>query len=166
MTCRLILMRHAKSSWDDPYESDHQRPLNARGRKSAVALGHWMRDLGLMPDEILCSTSIRTRETCELLGLDLAPRLLPGLYHASAGEMLGILRGAKSDCILMIGHNPGIGELAERLVSARPTHPRFFDYPTGATLVVDFKIDNWSDLQTGTGHAAHFVVPRVLLGEN
>lgn len=165
MTLRLILMRHAKSSWGDPYLSDHERPLNERGRRSAKALGDWIRKNGLQPDEVLCSTSRRTQETFELLDLPQDVHLLPTLYHASANEMLNIARGAKGNCVLMLGHNPGIGEFAARMVASRPVHPRFFDYPTGATLVVDFPIEDWSDLQPATGSPVDFVIPRSLPGE-
>lgn len=163
MTVRLILMRHAKSSWDDPYLSDHDRPLNGRGRRSANALGDWMRENALRPDEVLCSTSQRTQETFERLGLDQDIQLLPALYHATAQEMLGLLKGAKGRCVLMISHNPGIGEFAERLVASRPDHPRFFDYPTGSTLVVDFPFDDWLDIRPATGRPVDFVIPRALL---
>lgn len=144
---------------------DHDRPLNGRGRRSATALGDWLRETELIPDQILCSTSVRTRETCERLRLDLQPDLIAALYHASAPEMIDTLKGARGACVLMLGHNPGIAECAQNLVAQRPTHPRFLDYPSGATLVVDFRIDEWIDLAPGSGHTAHFVIPRELLGE-
>ena len=76
--------------------------------------------------------------------------------------MLARLRAASGDRILMIGHNPGIAEFAARLLSASPDHDRFDDYPTGATLVADFAIDDWSALSEGTGRAAAFIIPRSL----
>ena len=65
MTLQLILMRHAKSSWDDPAAADFDRPLNGRGRRSAKALGHWLRQRGWLPDRVLCSSARRTRETLD-----------------------------------------------------------------------------------------------------
>ncbi|MGX0904826.1 phosphohistidine phosphatase [Roseovarius sp. MBR-79] len=162
---RLILMRHAKSDWGTPGLPDHARPLNKRGRRSATALGDWLRAEGLVPGEILCSTAARTQETCARLGLPLAPRLLDSLYMAEAADMLAALRAVRADLVLMIGHNPGIAEFAARLVAAPHDHPRFDDYPTGATLVAEFDIADWQDLQEGTGRAARFVIPRELLNE-
>ncbi len=160
---RLILMRHAKSDWGDPTLPDHARPLNRRGRRSAAALGAWLRAEGVVPNEILCSPATRTRQTCALLRLPLAPCLVDSLYMAGPEDMLAVLRAAHADTVLMIGHNPGIAEFAARLLAAPPDHPRFDDYPTGATLVADFAISDWAMLKEGTGHAARFVIPRDLL---
>lgn len=162
MAKTLILTRHAKSSWDDPMLPDHDRPLNGRGWRSARAIGNWMRDRGWLPDQAISSTSQRTRETYAGLALDLDASFTGDLYHASASEMLETLRGANGDVVLMLGHNPGICWFAERLVAAPPDHPRFTDYPTCATLVARFPIDNWADLGWGTGEVLDFVIPREL----
>ena len=159
---RLILMRHAKSDWADPSLPDHDRPLNKRGRRAATALGHWLRAAGLHPDQALCSSAARTQETCARLALPFDPERHPALYLAEAPDMLRTLRAAQGDTVLMIGHNPGIAELAAHLVATPPAHGRFEDYPTGATLVAEFDIDTWRDLQPGTGRAQHFVIPREL----
>ena len=163
MTRRLILMRHAKSSWKHPGLDDHARPLNGRGRRSATALGAWLRSKGLAPDHILSSSSMRTRETCIGLGFSCDMSFLDGLYHAGPDQMLQVLRGAGRNCVLMLGHNPGIAWLAGQLVSAPPDHPRFHDYPTCATLVVEFPIDDWRNLRVGTGQVMHFITPRELV---
>ena len=162
MTRRLIVMRHAKSSWDHPGLRDHDRPLNGRGRRSAAALGRWLRDEGYLPDQILSSTSARTRETCLRLGLDAPADYLPALYHAAPSDMFGALRGSTGQCVLMLGHNPGIAGFAEALMAVPPDHPRFPDYPTCATLVADFDLSDWRDLEPGTGRAVAFVIPREL----
>ncbi|RXV64752.1 phosphoglycerate mutase [Roseovarius sp. A46] len=160
---RLVLMRHAKSDWGDPALPDHARPLNERGRRSATALGDWLRTIDAVPDQILCSSSARTQETCARLKLPLAPELHDALYLAEAPDMLRLLRGATGSQVLMLGHNPGIAEFAARLVAAPPDHYRFGDYPTGATLVARFEIDDWADVAPGTGTALHFVIPRDLI---
>lgn len=162
MTTRLILMRHAKSSWDSPFGEDHQRPLNGRGQRSALTLGHWLRENDYIPDEIFCSSSTRTRETCTRLKLTTEPAFLDELYHASASKMLSILKGAVGNCVLMVGHNPGIASFAHSLVEFPPNHSRFGDYPTGATLVVDFPAPSWGGLRPGTGDVVDFVIPREL----
>ena len=94
---RLILTRHAKSAWDDPTLADHDRPLNARGRRSALALGDWLASRGYEPEEVLCSSARRTQETWAMVAaapVEVRPllRIEPGLYHASPDKMLTILR--------------------------------------------------------------------------
>ncbi len=172
MTLRLILMRHAKSSWDDPLQSDHDRPLNDRGRASARAIGSWLRQKGHLPDLVLCSSATRTRET--LAGLDLPPegtevRILQPLYHAPARRMLDLLgREAggtpPATTVMILGHNPGCGGFAETLLSRQPAHPRFADFPTAATLVADLPAETWDKARFFTGDAVDFITPRALIG--
>ena len=161
---RLILMRHAKSDWGDPGLPDTARPLNKRGRRAATALGDWLHNTDALPDQILCSTATRAQETCARLALPLPPDLLDRLYMAEPPAMLAALRRARGDTVLMIGHNPGIAGFAARLLAAPPDHDRFDDYPTGATLIAEFDIDDWTDLQERTGRAVEFITPRALTG--
>ena len=159
---RLILTRHAKSSWDDPDQDDHGRPLNARGRRAALELGEWLHSRGYEPDEVLCSTAERTRETwfrALAAPLEVTPRVsyVDSLYHATPDVMLAALQKATGDCVMMIGHNPGIGELAAMLPAQPPLDPDFRRFPTAATLVVDFQIDDWADLRPGEGSVMDFV---------
>ena len=160
--CRLILTRHAKSSWDDPMQQDHDRPLNERGRRSARELGDWLASRGYEPEEVLCSTAERTRETWERAAaapLEVLPKVRyeAGLYHASADQMLTILRSAKSATVMMLGHNPGIADFAAVLPARLPMDPDFRRYPTAATLVVDFQADSWADIMPGQGSVMDFV---------
>lgn len=159
---RLILTRHAKSAWDDPTMDDHDRPLNDRGRRSARELGDWLASRGYDPEEVLCSTSARTQETWERVAqavFETLPqlRLMPELYHASPDVMLAALRKAKAPTVMMLGHNPGIAEFARMLPARAPLEPDFRRYPTAATLVVDFHIDDWADLRPGEGSVRDFV---------
>ena len=166
MTRRLILTRHAKSDWDNPLLDDHDRPLNDRGVRSAAAIGNWLAARDLRPDALLCSTARRTRDTwagiADKLGRGTAEHFLPELYHASSDRILAAIHGMTEPTLMLIGHNPGIGDAAARLVSDPPDHPRFMAYPTGATLVVDFRTDDWRGVLWGTGQVAEFVVPRDL----
>lgn len=160
--CRLILTRHAKSSWDDPRQDDHERPLNARGARSAQELGDWLASRGYDPEEVLCSTSARTRQTWDKVveaAISTRPdvRYESALYHASPDQMLKVLRTATAPTVMLIGHNPGIAEFAAQLPARRPNHPDFRRYPTAATLVVDFQIPNWSELRLGDGSVLDFV---------
>ncbi|MDF3607904.1 histidine phosphatase family protein [Paracoccus sp. DMF-8] len=159
---RLILTRHAKSSWDNPELTDHDRPLNARGRRSALELGDWLASRGYDPEEVLCSTAQRTRETWEWVSsaiLEVRPniRFEAGLYHASPEKMLQILQTAAAPTVLMIGHNPGIAEFAAMLPARVPVDPDFRRYPTAATLVIDFQTDKWADVRPGQGSVLDFV---------
>lgn len=158
---RLILMRHAKSDWSLG-TADADRPLNGRGRRTALAMGDWLRDMAYLPHEILCSSAVRTRETLELTAMKAPTSYRKALYLAEADNLLTALRGATGDCVLMVGHNPGIGDFAHVLVSEPPAHERWDDYPTCATLVADFDVATWSDLQPGTGQITDFVVGRDL----
>lgn len=165
---RLILTRHAKSSWDDPLTPDHDRPLNDRGKAAAADLGQWLASRGHVPGEVLCSDALRTRKTFAGLApaLPATPvlELKPALYHAGPDVMLAVLRHATADVVMMIGHNPGIAEFAHRLVARAPRHDGFPRYPTGATLVADFDVATWADVQFGMGSAVDFIVPRELVG--
>lgn len=164
MTLRLILMRHAKSDWGSVLLSDHERPLNSRGQISARAMGGWLRDRGDQPDLTLSSDARRTHETVKGVGFPGDIRLTHDLYHASTDAMLRVLRGAgTAGCVLMVGHNPGIADFAERLLQVPADHPRFSDYPTCATLIADFDVDAWRDVRLGTGLAVAFAIPREIL---
>ncbi|MBR9842681.1 MAG: histidine phosphatase family protein [Rhodobacteraceae bacterium] len=163
MTLKLILSRHAKSSWKHGDLSDHDRPLNKRGRASAEAIGHWLRKKGFSPDTVLSSTSERTRETYDLMGFEAKPDFTRSLYLASAPVMLDTLRKASGETVLMLGHNPGTGEMAERLAKKLPKHSRFLDYPTCATTVFEFQAESWADVRFGEGKVLAFTVPRDLI---
>ncbi len=159
---RLILIRHAKSDWGTPALADHDRPLNGRGQRSARAIGHWLREKHYLPGSAYSSTAKRTCETWEGLDIDAPITFTRKLYHAEATAMLEVLRAARANTVLMLGHNPGIGDFAAMLLGAPPEHRDFDRYPTCATLVADFEIEDWADLNFGLGHARDFVVPREL----
>ncbi|MGL6209596.1 MAG: SixA phosphatase family protein [Paracoccaceae bacterium] len=165
---RLILTRHAKSSWDDPTTADHDRPLNERGKAASADLGQWLASRGYIPDEVLCSDALRTRKTWSGIAPALPGtpvlELKPALYHAGPEVMLAVLRHAKADTVMMIGHNPGIAEFADRLCAHPPLHADFSRYPTGATLVVDFAVGDWAHADFGQGSAIDFKVPREVVG--
>ena len=161
---RLILIRHAKSGWEDPFADDHARVLTERGRNAATALGRWMVDHGYLPQVILCSDSARTIETmdCIKAAFDTQPNMILDkmLYHPSPDTILEQCRKRPEGVIAVIAHNPGIGMLADALLRKRPDHRRFVDYPTGATTVMDFD----GDLDFGAGQLVDFTVPRDLTG--
>ncbi|QCO55249.1 histidine phosphatase family protein [Pseudorhodobacter turbinis] len=164
MTKRLILTRHAKSSWDDPLMSDHDRPLNDRGNVAAADLGQWLASRGYIPGEVLCSDALRTQETYVRIAAEMpdaaAVTLKPALYNAGPDVLLAVLRKATAETVMIIAHNPGIAEFAARLVARAPANAEFPRYPTGATLVVDFTEDDWKGVAFGAGATLDFVIPR------
>jgi len=161
---RLILIRHGKSSWDDPFGNDHARTLNQRGRDAAQAIGTWLQANGYIPDLMLVSDAVRTVETSDLIrpAFNDAPliKFKPSLYHAAPDTILDLVRREDANCIAVIAHNPGIGMLATGLVRQPPAHPRFGDYPTCATTVIDFD----GEVARGKGKVIDFTVPRDLIG--
>ncbi|MCB1365525.1 MAG: histidine phosphatase family protein [Rhodobacteraceae bacterium] len=163
MTKTLILMRHAKSSWDNPGLSDYDRKLTKRGKRSAKVLGDWLRGRGWLPDQILCSAAARTRKTCAGLELETEAEFTDNLYRVTSNQMLRVLSQASGDVVLMLGHNPAVQKFAETIVDEAPEHPRFRDYPTGATLVVQFDVDSWDRVAWRGGKVLDFVVPRDLM---
>lgn len=166
MTLRLILMRHAKSDWEDALASDHERILNKRGRNSCDVIGPWLARHGYLPDQVLCSDAARTQETWARLGPHLpdAPRveLHSDLYLAGPAKLLSALKSATGQTVAMLAHNPGIGDFASGILAQRPSHAQFARFPTLSTLVADFDIDQWSDLERASGRATDFIVPRDL----
>src|SRR3954454_5791713 len=117
---QLLLLRHAKSSWDDPALSDHARPINARGRRAAAAIAQAMRELGLAPDIVLVSSARRTLQTLEALTPFDDPALIEpmdALYLAPWRSLLEALRAVPETArsVLLLGHNPGLHELAMAL---------------------------------------------------
>lgn len=111
----LYLLRHAKSSWDDPRLSDHDRPLNQRGINSAKRIGKLMVERGFVPEIIVCSTSVRTRETIDLVveASGIEPNIIydDRIYEASLGDLLEVLNDYDRDRVLVVCHNPGIESL-------------------------------------------------------
>jgi phosphohistidine phosphatase len=166
MTRTLILIRHAKSDWDDPGLDDHDRRLNDRGRLSAPRIGAWLAEQGTTPDVVLCSTARRTRETWDGIATELTATPKPvytrALYHAAPVDMLNAIRDSDAACLAVVAHNPGIGALAWSLCSTRPQHQKFGLYPTGATLILSFDVDHMSDIAPGQGQVAGFAIPREL----
>jgi phosphohistidine phosphatase len=167
MTHRLLLLRHAKSSWDDASLPDHDRPLAKRGRRAAERIGAHLRSLALLPDLVLCSSARRTRETLERLALEgVESRVDDRLYGASDGEILSRIRDVSADVetLLVVGHNPGMQDLAIELSRSDPAEPadRLREgFPTGAIAVFD--VDGpWTELTPGRARLASVLVPRKL----
>lgn len=165
MTKRLILIRHAKSSWDAPFD-DHARTLNDRGRTATAAIGNWLRSNSYLPDAIYTSDAARTLETTNIIvdALGTAPAVtsVPKMYHGAPETLLNVLQRAEGATVMLVAHNPGIAFFAEDIVAQAPIHSRFLDYPTCATLVCDFPINNWADAVPRSAQVIDFIVPKDL----
>jgi phosphohistidine phosphatase len=172
---RLFLFRHAKSSWTDPGLDDQDRPLNPRGQKAAPLIGRFMRAHELVPDLVLCSPARRARDSWKLASAELgtAPRLVmeKGLYDfGNGGRILDTVRGkadtAKS--VLVVGHNPSIERLAQRLIGKGDVKLRkrlAKKYPTGALALIVFDAADWHGVEDGKGTLSVFIRPRDLAKE-
>jgi phosphohistidine phosphatase len=150
----LLLLRHAKSSWDDPALADHDRPLAPRGRKAAKRIGARLRADGTEVDLVLCSSARRARDTLELVAPPGRVEIDGSLYGASADELLVRLRQVADDItsVMLVGHNPGMHDLVIRLLSDAD-QPAVDAFPTGALATLTFT-GSWRSL---TGRRAGLV---------
>ena len=162
------LLRHAKSDWSDRALADHDRPLARRGRRDAKRIAKHLRRLGLVPELVLCSSAERTRETLELIRPALrGSRVLidERLYAASSDELLEQLRAVPEPVasVMLIGHNPGIQELALALAAAGAERERLSaKFPTGALATLAVPAAAWSRLAAGEAELTAFVAPKQL----
>jgi phosphohistidine phosphatase len=175
---KLVLLRHAKSAWPDL--PDHERPLAGRGRRDAPVMGRWLRAAGHVPDQVLCSTARRTRETWQRaqpeLGVAPPVRFEDQVYEASAAQLLDLARPTPPavKTLLIVGHAPGIPDLA--LLLAGAAAPADGDggsgvvpqavigrmrvkFPTAAIAVLELT-GPWDRLGPGTARLTGFVTPR------
>jgi phosphohistidine phosphatase len=172
----LTLLRHAKSGWDAPVARDFDRPLNARGRKAARAMGREMRRLGLGFDLVLASPAVRVTETLTELAQGYGAAVETGfdetIYLAPVDLLLALVRTADDgdSRLLLVGHNPGMEQLALLLSGAGPLRDEVAaKYPTAALAEIAFDIDHWRDAGPGKGRLKRFIRPRELgegLGPN
>ena len=163
---RVILIRHAKSSWANMGQADHDRPLNDRGQNAATKLGRWLNDNSYIPDQLISSTAKRCVETWgqleQILNLGIKPEYDRRLFHSHVGNMLEKLQDATGSVVLMLGHNPSIAGFAEELLEVIPKSDNFFRYPTAATTIIDFDIEDWSKLTLRSGQLHSFIIPSEL----
>jgi phosphohistidine phosphatase len=180
---KLVLLRHAKSAWPD--EPDHERPLARRGRRNAPVMGRWLRTAGHLPDQVLCSTARRARETWQLaeagLGCTVPASLDDRVYEGSAEVLLDVIRHVSPDLrtVLLVGHDPAVPELALMLAAAGPparadaeddtASAALLDrmrakFPTAAVAVLEFG-QRWDQLAAGSARLTCFVTPRDLEAE-
>lgn len=159
---RLLILRHAKSSWKDASLSDHDRPLNKRGKKAAPRMGELLAEENLLPDLIVSSTAVRARTTAEraakTAGYEGAIVLERAIYHGTPAGILEVVAKVPDvvDRLLIVGHNPGFEELVLRLTGA---YERF---PTAALANVELDIETWREAPHGRGRLLDLWRPREL----
>ena len=166
----LTLLRHAKSGWDDPVTRDFDRPLNPRGRRAARTVGAEMKAQGLVFDLVLASPARRVTETVEEVAAGygaIAARYDERLYLASAATLLDIVRHAPESVerLLLVGHNPGMEELALRLARRHGERLRGeveTKYPTGTLAEIELPAGRWAEVGEGAGRILRFIRPRDL----
>lgn len=159
----LILMRHAKSDWGDEALTDHDRPLNSRGRRDAPRMARWLESVGLVPDRILSSTAQRTRETVSLMSQAWtnSPHTMfrESLYLATAETMLQSIsqQGRDASRLMVLAHNPGIAHLVSHLSD------QFVDMPTAAIAIFQLEKMAWNRIRPDqTMNLVHYMRPKAL----
>jgi phosphohistidine phosphatase len=162
----LLLLRHAKSSWDDPALEDFDRPLAPRGKRDAPRMGELIRSSGVDVDLVVCSKAARAKETLKLAAkaakADWSVEYTDEIYEASAQRLADLVRRLPNDAdtVLLVGHNPGFEDLVRYLCS--PDAGMSVTMPTAALACLAFESDRWEDAGKGAGALRWLVVPKVL----
>jgi phosphohistidine phosphatase len=172
---RLMLLRHAKTESDAPSGRDQDRRLDERGRSDAADIGDFIAQHPPFPDLVLVSPAVRARQTWELAWTMMQARVpepqvewVAELYGAEAVQLLHSIRiahGSDPRRLMLVGHNPGMHELALALTgdgNAAERHELARNLPTSGLAIFDFEIEDWSDVSFGRGRLITFVTPRLL----
>lgn len=159
----LLLMRHAKSDWGDSGLSDHDRPLNRRGMRDAPRMADWLRSTTGIPDLILSSTALRTRQSVQQMtqawDQDPATEFRESLYLASAESILNTIasQSGDADCVMVVAHNPGISHLVSQLSG------QSIEMPTAAIAVIRLTSCSWHQISASAQfELAHWMRPKSL----
>ncbi len=162
----LLVMRHAKSSWHNANLDDHDRPLNHRGKQDAPRMGHWLREQQLVPERIVTSTAKRARSTAKAVAktCGFAGEVLRDstLYLAEPDAYLPVFRNSPEncECVMVVGHNPGVEGLVECLTE------NYTRMPTAAIARIELSLDTWHNLDdTTVGRLVQTCCPKELPGE-
>jgi phosphohistidine phosphatase len=159
---RLILMRHGKSSWDDPDLPDFQRPLNKRGKRDAPMMARRLQDRLERPDLILTSSAERAISTARIVADEISfPKKKivqgKGLYLAASGELLDVLQTINNSInrVILCGHNPGLTNLGNYLANLN-----IDNIPTCGVVCLDLAVESWANLSQGCGVLIYFDFPK------
>jgi len=160
---RLTVVRHAKSSWNDPRAADHDRKLSGRGERDAPRMGRRLRARNVKPSLILSSTAERALATARIIAVELElpsefPTAEPELYHAWPYTILDIVRRQDDACsdLMIVGHNPGFTEFVNALI---PDF-RLDNLPTAGVVAVELDVDSWRDVEAGSARLLFYDYPK------
>ena len=160
---RLILLRHAKSSWSDHGLPDFERSLSTRGERDAPRMGARLRERGIRPDLVLSSPALRARRTAKLVAEALgypddAIRLDATLYLAAPEEILALVtvQADTVNCLLVVGHNPGLTEVTNLLLPEL----ELANLPTAGTVVVDCTTERWTEVRNAQRRLVYYDYPK------
>lgn len=166
----LTLLRHAKSGWDDPVARDFDRPLNDKGRRAAQTMGRHLRDEGFAFDHVVASPAVRVMETLDAIASGYGRKLDPvwerRIYLASAATLLDVVHDLPDSAghVLLVGHNPGLEDLAMLLVPPGGTLRSRIEekYPTATLARLATGATTWRDVAEGQARLERYVRPRDL----
>jgi len=158
----LLLLRHAKSSWDEPALRDFDRPLAGRGKRDAPRIGKALAERGPLPELVVCSTAARTRATIKAVAkaarIEAEVQFEDVVYGASSAELVKLIRRlpGEKNCVMVVGHNPGLEDLVERLTGSSRR------MPTAALACIEFQVGGWDGIEDGEGKLAWLLTPKEL----
>jgi len=159
----ILVLRHAKSDWNAASGSDHERPLNARGRRAAECMGRFLARVGRVPDGVVSSSAVRARTTVDLASEagDWGRPILsePALYETHPDGVLALARTLTDEwaSVLLAGHEPTSSAFTGRCVGAASLR-----FPTAALARIDFDVESWSQVDFGRGRLIFFVTPKLV----
>lgn len=160
----LLLMRHGKSDWAASFATDHERPINRRGRRASAAMGAWLSGIGAQPEVVVSSSAIRARTTAERAilagGFDAPLTIEPAIYEASARDLVEVVVAlpAEAETAMLVGHEPGMSSLIALLTGASVR------FPTAALARIDLEVESWEATRPMSGTLAWLQLPRQLNG--
>lgn len=160
----VILLRHAKSDWDADYVGDHERPITRKGEKAAAKIGRFLAETGQVPELVLCSTALRTRQTLDAAMAagnwpSVEVRHEKSIYLAGYEQLVSTLATAPDhfDTVMIVGHEPTTSLLAGQLIGGASLR-----FPTAAAARIDLNVDHWKNVRSGVGTLIWHIIPRNL----
>ena len=162
---KLIIVRHAKSSWDFPELSDYDRPLNRRGKKNAPEMGKRLASRGILPDMIISSPAKRAAATAKRIAMEIGYSIKdikkePLFYHGSMNDIINVVKSSsnKISTLMIFGHNPDLTTVTNSL-----TGSDIYNIPTCGIAEIDFDISAWNEIEKNIGTLVNFDYPKKVL---
>jgi len=166
---RVFFFRHGKSDWNSGVASDHERPINKRGQRAARTMGRFLAMAHQVPDHVICSSAVRTRETISLAlqagDWDCEIIIRDELYLAESGAVLDLIQRQDNEyeSLMVVGHEPTSSEMVRRLCSqGLPSGSPAIAFPTATIAAIDLTVNAWGDCDWGRGQLRWIVPPKLL----